>query len=61
MLYLSYIILILVYQNKNELPGTSMTFTMIVSRLEKKSLPTKILCSFTLRAQPHQNIGNKND
>ena len=25
----------LVYQNKNELPGTSMAFTMIVSRFEK--------------------------
>ena len=27
----------------------------------KKSLPTKILSSFTLTAQPHQNIGNRSD
>ena len=50
----------LVYQNKNELPGTSMAFTMIASRFEKKSLPTKILSSFALTAQPHQNIANRN-
>ena len=31
---------------------------MIVSRFEKKSLPTKILSSFALIAQPHQNIAN---
>ena len=51
----------LVYQNKNELPGTSMAFMMIVSRFEKKSLPTKILSSFALIAQPHQNIANRSD
>ena len=51
----------LVYQNKNELPGTSMAFTMIVSRFEKKSLPTKILSSFAMTAQPHQNIANRSD
>ena len=32
---------------------------MIVSRFEKKSLPTKILSSFALLAQPHQNIANR--
>ena len=31
---------------------------MIVSRL---TLPAKILTSFALTAQPHQNIGNKSD
>ena len=35
-----------------------MAFVMIVSRFEKKSLPTKILSSFALLAQPHQNIAN---
>ena len=48
-----------VYQNKNKLPGTSMAFTMMVSRFEKKSLPTKILSSLALKAQPHQNIANR--
>ena len=33
---------------------------MVVSRFEKNSLPNKILCSFVLTAQPHQNIGNRN-
>ena len=51
----------LVYQNKNELPGTSKAFMMIVSRFEKKSLPTKILSSFALIAQPNQNIANRSD
>ena len=37
------IILKLVYQNNNELPGTSTAFTMIVFRFERKSLPQKIL------------------
>ena len=37
-----------------------MAFTMIVSSI-KKSLPTKILSSFTLTAQPYQNIGNGSD
>ena len=27
----------------------------------KKSLPTKILSSFTLTAQPYQNISNRSD
>ena len=27
----------------------------------KKSLATKILSSFILTAQPHQNIGNRSD
>ena len=44
-----------------ELPGTSMAFTMIVSKFERKSLPTKILSFFALTAQPHQNITNKSD
>ena len=30
-------------------------------RFEKKSLPTKILSSFALLAQPHQNIANRSD
>ena len=51
----------LVYQNKNELLGTSLAFMMIVSRFEKKSLPTKILSSFALITQPHQNIANRSD
>ena len=51
----------LVYQNKNELPATSMAFTVIVSRIEKKSLPSKILSSFALTAQPYQNIVNRSD
>ena len=38
-----------------------MAFVMIVSRFEKKSLPTKILSSFALLAQPHQNIANRSD
>ena len=36
-----------------------MAFMMIVSRFEKKSLPSKILSSFALIAQPHQNIANR--
>ena len=28
---------------------------------KKKALPTKILSSFTLTAQPHQNIANRSD
>ena len=44
-----------------ELPGTSMAVTMIVSKFEKKSLPTKILSFFALTAQPHQNITNKSN
>ena len=44
-----------------ELPGTSMAFTMIVSKFERKSLPTKILSFFALTAQPHQNITNKSN
>ena len=51
----------LVYQNKTELPGTSMAFTVIVSRIDKKSLPSKILSSFALTAQPYQNIANRNN
>ena len=52
----------LVYQNKNELPGTSMAFGMIVSRFEKSHyIPIKILSSFALTAQPHQNIANRSD
>ena len=51
----------LVYQNKNELPAASMAFTVIVSRIEKKSLPSKILSSFALTAQPYQNIANRNN
>ena len=31
------------------------------ARFEKKSLPTKILSSFALTAQPHQNIANRSD
>ena len=38
-----------------------MAFMMIVSRVEKKSLPTKILRSFALIAQPRQNIANRSD
>ena len=38
-----------------------MAFIMIVSRCEKNSLPTKILSSFALIAQPHQNIANRSD
>ena len=38
-----------------------MAFMMIVSRFEKKSLPTKILISFDLLAQPHQNIAIRSD
>ena len=51
----------LVYQNKNELPAASMAFTVIVSRIDKKSLPSKILSSFALTAQPYQNIVNRSD
>ena len=51
----------LVYLNKNELPGTSMAFTVIVSRIDKKSLPSKIPSSFALTAQPYQNIANRSD
>ena len=36
-----------------------MAFVMIVSRFKKMSLPTKILSSFALLAQPHQNIANR--
>ena len=46
----------LVYQNKNELLGTSMAW-----QVWKKSLPTEILSSFALTAQHHQNIGNRSD
>ena len=38
-----------------------MAFTMIVSRFEKKSLPTKILSSFALTASPHQNTAIRSD
>ena len=38
-----------------------MAFMMIVSRFEKKSLPTKILSSFALTAQPHQDIANRSN
>ena len=38
-----------------------MAFMMIVSKFEKKSLPTEILSSFALIAQPHQNIANRSD
>ena len=38
-----------------------MAFTMIVSRFEKKSLPTKILSLFALTASPHQNTANRSD
>ena len=38
-----------------------MAFTMIVSRFEKKSLPTKFLSSFALTASPHQNTANRSD
>ena len=35
-----------------------MAFMMTVPRFEKKSLSPKILSSFALLAQPHQNIAN---
>ena len=38
-----------------------MAFMMIVSRFEKMSLPTKILSTFALIAQPRQNIVNGSD
>ena len=38
-----------------------MAFTMIVSRFEKKSLPTKLLSFFALIAQPLQNVANRSD
>ena len=38
-----------------------MAFTMMVSRFEKKPLPTKIPSSFAQTAQPHQNIANRSD
>ena len=41
--------------------SSSMAFTMIVSGFVKKSLPAKILSSFALTAQPHQNIANRSD
>ena len=52
----------LVYQNKNELPGKSMALRMMVSRFEKSHrMSAKILSSFALTAQPHQNIVNRSD
>ena len=38
-----------------------MAFVMIVSRFEKKLLPTKILSSFALLAQPYQNVAKRSD
>ena len=39
-----------------------MAFRMMVSRFEKSHcMPTKILSSFALTAQPHQNIANRSD
>ena len=38
---IKYCVLKLVYENKNALPGTSMTFTMIVSRFEKSHCQLK--------------------
>ena len=55
------ILLKLIYQNKNELPGTSMGFHSDSFRVCKKSLPTKILSSFAVTAQLYQNIGNRRD
>ena len=52
----------LVYQNKKWVTSHKYGFQyQIVSRFEKKSLPTKILSSFALIAQPHQNIANRSD
>ena len=47
------ILLKLVYQNKNELAGTSIAFKVIVFRVEKKSLPTTIHSSFALTSSRH--------
>ena len=38
-----------------------MAFMMIISRFEKKSLPPKILSSFALTTQSHQNIANRSN
>ena len=39
-----------------------MAFGMIISRFEKSHyIPIKILSSFALTAQPHQNIANRSD
>ena len=39
-----------------------MAFRMMVSRFEKSHcMPTKILSSFALTAQPHQNIAKRSD
>ena len=55
-------VLKLVYQNKKWVTWHKYGFQdQIVSRFVKKSLPTKILSSFALTTQPHQNIANRSD
>ena len=49
----------LVYQNKNESLGTSMTDHDDRFQVWKNSLPIKILSLFALTAQPHQHFGNR--
>ena len=50
----------LVEQYKNELSGTSMASTMIVSKFEKSHGQRKS-SFFALTAQPHQNIAKRSD